>query len=212
LNTADEQRFFAKTKLADVPRPGMETPCLEWTASLTRGYGQFWLGGKQVKAHRTAWEMEHGPIPDGMDVLHKCDNPPCVADEHLFLGTKMDNVADMVAKGRQASGDANGSRIHPESRPRGDEHWARRQPERLARGDRSGARLHPERWRRGENHSLAKLNEEKVRAAFRLRAQGWTQTRIAAEFGVNQTIISDVLLRKIWKHVDLTKSEAEASA
>lgn len=53
-----------------------------------------------VQAHRKAWEDEHGPIPPGMKVLHRCDNPPCVNVDHLFLGTQADNIADMIAKGR----------------------------------------------------------------------------------------------------------------
>jgi hypothetical protein len=119
-----KERFFAKAKLSSFIRPGMTTPCLEWQAARDRdGYGYFGVrAGKVAKAHRLAWEFAHGPIPDGLHVLHKCDNPPCIDVEHLFLGTNDDNVADMNAKGRAVCkpslGDANGSRLHPESRPR----------------------------------------------------------------------------------------------
>jgi len=53
-----------------------------------------------IRTHRLAWELANGPIPDGLSVLHHCDNPPCCNVEHLFLGTQTDNHADMVAKGR----------------------------------------------------------------------------------------------------------------
>ncbi len=77
----------------------------------SKGYGQVsagHMGESPLKAHRVAWEIENGPIPDGLQVLHTCDNPPCCNSGHLFLGTTADNSADMVAKGRTARGEANG--------------------------------------------------------------------------------------------------------
>lgn len=79
-----------------------ETGCLEWQkARDVHGYGRIGGQGKTVLyAHRVAWEMENGPIPGGMYVCHRCDNPACIRPEHLFLGTQLDNIRDMVAKGR----------------------------------------------------------------------------------------------------------------
>lgn len=73
--------------------------CWIWTGARMR-YGYFQYGKKLIGAHRVAWELRNGPIPDGLYVLHRCDNPPCVRPDHLFLGTAADNTADMVAKGR----------------------------------------------------------------------------------------------------------------
>lgn len=53
-----------------------------------------------IRAHRLAWELVKGPVPDGLNVLHKCDNPRCVNVDHLFLGTQRDNVLDSIRKGR----------------------------------------------------------------------------------------------------------------
>lgn len=70
-------------------------------------YGRVLVGGRRVGAHRYAWEQERGPIPDGMVVMHGCDNPPCVNVAHLSLGTQVENIADRVRKGRSARGNRN---------------------------------------------------------------------------------------------------------
>ena len=78
--------------------------CWDWLASEDRdGYGRFWDGEKHVRAHRFAWTLFRGPIPEGKQVLHECDNPPCVNPDHLFLGTNTDNIKDMMQKGRHAA-------------------------------------------------------------------------------------------------------------
>src|SRR6266404_1810545 len=90
--------------------------CWPWMASrYSQGYGQAHWNNKNVRANRLAWELTYGSIPEGLCVLHKCDNPPCVNPKHLFLGTVADNSTDMIFKGRQARGESNWSRLHPEA-------------------------------------------------------------------------------------------------
>jgi hypothetical protein len=79
------------------------TQCWEWQAGLTeKGYGNFAVDGHPHKAHRVSYEQFNGRIPDGMMVCHKCDNPVCINPTHLFAGEPLDNVRDMIAKGRAA--------------------------------------------------------------------------------------------------------------
>lgn len=73
--------------------------CWPWLAFKHKGYGRF----RGDRAHRVSWRLRHGDAGD-MQVLHRCDNPSCVNPAHLFLGTPSDNMADKVAKGRQAKG------------------------------------------------------------------------------------------------------------
>jgi hypothetical protein len=89
-------RFWAKVQKS--------AGCWTWTANhLPKGYGVIGVGAADQGlklAHRVSWEIHFGPIPAGLFVCHRCDNPPCVRPDHLFLGTVQDNVDDMVAKGR----------------------------------------------------------------------------------------------------------------
>lgn len=80
--------------------------CWLWTASRNnKGYGQFnYDGTRPIPAHRAAWMIYKGEIPDGMCILHKCDVPLCVNPDHLFLGTQIENIADMHSKGRAKQG------------------------------------------------------------------------------------------------------------
>ncbi len=101
-----EERFWSK-----VDKGLLSEGCWIWTASQSDwGYGYFSVDGRMKKAHRVSWTIVNGEIPEGLHVLHRCDNPPCVNPSHLFLGTHQDNMADHVAKGRTsgASGEHNG--------------------------------------------------------------------------------------------------------
>ena len=95
LNKPPADRFWDKVRVGD--------DCWVWTGGLYEGgYGNFlYYTGKNIGAHRYSWIYHYGEIPQGLQVLHKCDNPPCVNPEHLFLGTHQDNMDDMMAKDRQ---------------------------------------------------------------------------------------------------------------
>ena len=83
--------------------------CHHWTGSIMpNGYGQIHSNGRTAYAHRVAWELANGPVPDGAFVLHTCDNRRCVNLAHLWLGTYLDNINDMNAKLRHAHGAKNG--------------------------------------------------------------------------------------------------------
>ena len=165
-----EERFWEK-----VDQSGGSDACWPWTGAVHHnGAGVLW--GSQshhaVIAYRLSWEFAHGPIPAGLCVCHRCDNRLCVNPAHLFLGTNADNSADMVRKGRQAS------------------------------GDNTGARLYPERRLRGEADPDAKLTEEDVRTIRQWYANGGVlQREIGHRYGISQATVSAILLRKTWKHI-----------
>ncbi len=149
--------------------------CWLWTKCATaKGYGQTFFEGKLWYTHRLAWTLTHGPIPQGMNVLHNCpsgDNPRCFNPAHLWLGTLAQNNQDMAKKGRAAS------------------------------GDRTGPRLHPERMKRGEQRRDSKLTDEAVREIRAVWGVMATGRELAKEYGVKEMCISSVVSRKHWRHV-----------
>lgn len=95
-----KERVYSRTAINE--RSG----CWEWLGSKHKGYGKLTVGSradgsrKSAFAHRVSYEIAFGKIPDGMEVCHKCDNPSCINPDHLFLGTRQDNVLDRQRKGR----------------------------------------------------------------------------------------------------------------
>lgn len=152
--------------------------CQIWQAYRDEsGYGRINSGRARgvVPAHRVIWEFANGPIPEGMCVLHQCDNGAggCVRLEHLYLGTRTENIRDAVLRGR------------------------------IARGDRHGTRTHPERIPRGESRPASKLTEDQVREIRRLHAAGGTtQVTLGRQLGVHPSTIWNVVQRRLWTHVE----------
>lgn len=94
------ERFSEKYKV------NQETGCWEWIACIgTNGYGAIGFNGKKTSAHRIAYELFNNEIPEGMHVCHRCDNRKCVNPDHLFIGTRQDNMDDMKSKKRQVYGE-----------------------------------------------------------------------------------------------------------
>jgi len=90
------ERFWSKAQLA----PNNE--CFPWLgAKHQQGYGTFRYQGKSQYAHRVAWILVNGSIPNRLHILHRCDNPGCVRPDHMFLGTNKDNIHDSMVKGRR---------------------------------------------------------------------------------------------------------------
>jgi len=149
----DYIRFWSKVNIA------LDSDsCWNWKASINRhGYGQFTQKSKVVKAHRVAWILTYGKIPDGLHVLHTCDNRACCNPKHLFLGTNKDNVDDREQKGRN----------------------------KIMRGESNG------------NSKLTISQVEYIRARY--AAGGISQQKLAEETGIDQTQVSNIIRRKVWK-------------
>jgi hypothetical protein len=124
----------------------LETGCLLWNdTKFLNGYGRC----SDKRAHRVSWVLNYGEIPDSMLVLHKCDVRACINPDHLWLGTQLDNMRDMISKGRKVvvSGDKHFAKSKEyKNKMSGENHWTKRKPERIARGNRHWSKLYPEKF------------------------------------------------------------------
>lgn len=95
----------AKDRIIEKIKIDEKTGCWNWIAcTQSNGYGRFSLSGKSMGSHRASFKIFKGDIPCGMDICHTCDNRKCINPDHLFLGTRKDNMQDAVSKNRQAQG------------------------------------------------------------------------------------------------------------
>jgi len=157
-----------------IDRSGGPDACWPWTSNVTpAGYGRPRWGGPHLLAHRIAWGLVNGVIPDGVCALHSCDNPPCCNPAHLFLGSRRDNVADMIAKGRA----------------------------RKATGAATGAHTCPESVARGSAHRGSKLKESDIIAIRAAVAAGEYKTSVARRYSVSDALIGMIVRREAWNHV-----------
>lgn len=166
----DIQRFWSRVTFSDA--------CWEWQGHVSgsSGYGSIKVEGHPVKVHRLSYLIHFGQIPTGMLVCHHCDNPRCVRPDHLFLGTPADNAADMVRKGRAASGDRNIMRRHPEK----------------LQGERHGnARLTEDDIRFIRRHYVFVKTGQK----------NPTQRMLADMFGIDPQYVYLIAKRRSWAHV-----------
>lgn len=183
---------------------GAPDACWLWLATKIGDmhYGGFKVAGVMHYAHRWAWVRANGPIPDGLKVLHTCDVPACVNPAHLFLGTQAANMADKVAKGRQAKGETHGSRTHPEAFkgqiPTRPASQARRKPVAPA----AGMHTHPEARRPGESNGNSRLTAEQVRSLRADIAGGASQRAVGRKYGVSQTAVRLIVRRVIWRSIE----------
>jgi len=179
-----KDRFWENVDKNGPIMPHVDTRCWIWTGANTQGYGVIRAEGpsrSMIRAHRLSYEIHCDSIPDKRQVCHKCDNPPCVNPEHLFIGTHADNAKDKVNKGRSRKGQSTSAWV-----VRGNQHHTRRIPG----------------IQKGELNNNAKLTSEQVISIRQRYSHGSIyQRELAEEFGVTQTLIGRIVRRVCWKHL-----------
>ena len=199
----DEAKFWARVN-KDGPVPEHMPhlgPCWVWTGAKHRktGYGLI-SGAGPRSAHRMAYALQIGAIPDGLFVCHHCDNKLCTRGTHLFAGTAADNAADKIRKKRHCFGKTHHSYLRPECVPRGEKHWANTKPEllaRLQRGDEHYTHRHPEWVRRGEANPASKLDAAAIRE---IRRSALPAYEIAEVCGVTARTVRKIRQGTRWGH------------
>lgn len=189
----DRVKFEARA----IPEPN--TGCWLWMGYVdAKGYGRIGANPTPQLAHRIAWRLYRGLIPDGLCVCHRCDNPSCVNPDHLFVGTVGENNADMRRKGRDSK--------PPRKRPYSPERKRPKIRRGYATGLRHGSKTCPERVARGERSAGARLTLEQVQEIRRRRGRGESLKDLAEAYGVGKSTISMIALGQTWAHALETRS------
>lgn len=200
--------FWSKVSIAG-------SGCWEWRGAFAHfGHGKVTWLGRAVHAHRVAWELRHGPVPAGIIVRHKCDNPPCCNPDHLELGTLADNNADRVKRGR--SRPSRGESTHNAKLTEDAVRHIRRNPlgrsnaelamelgvsmatvSTAATGATWGHVDEPTRIAGADGrHWSARLSLVQVRA---IRSSALNAAALARQFGVSPSTISRIRTGSSWK-------------
>jgi len=205
-----EERFWEK-----VDRRGPDE-CWEWTGGrFPTGYGIFNAGKgalRSTRAHRYSYELAHGPIPVGVFVCHRCDNPPCVNPAHLFAGSRRDNDGDKVRKLRHAHGERHGAACLTDREVALAREKVASGATRAEIASRMG--VHPatvamavngRSWKHlpGAIPSKARksLTEGMVAELRRLCAAGWPPSCLAGFYGASVGTIHNAIRGRTWAHI-----------
>jgi hypothetical protein len=149
--------------------------CMEHNQKAKRsGYGSLGHERKTIRLHRAVFEHFNGPIKNGHEICHRCDNPRCINSKHLFSGTKSDNQRDSSNKGRQA----------------------------LQKNPALAKLVRDKGF--GKSSCRAKLSEKQVREIFIRRSAGELRSKLAIEYRVSKTIISNITARRQYSWVNVT--------
>lgn len=212
-------RFWAKVQVRSADE------CWDWIAAKnSSGYGSLGVEKKTYAAHRISYQLANGDIPDGLQVLHRCDRPCCVNPDHLWLGTQADNMEDMTKKQRHGSAKLTENdvkeiyRLSKEGLLDKDlavqfevspscvtmilngKNWSHLR-EKPAKRDHFMRRM-SDKKPNGEKNGASKLTEDKVRQIRQLKESSGLSNRVIGEmFGVSPSRISFICTRKSWSHV-----------
>jgi len=192
--------FWGKMKV------GGTSECWEWQGSKDAfGYGTCNITHQSgtKRAHRVAFILTFGEIPEGIWVCHKCDNPGCANPHHMFLGTPAMNNLDRDRKGRHKTlcGEEHWSQKKPHLIRRGERHWTRFKEARRVKGDEHWSRKRPEKCRRGDIHPMALLTSSQVLEVRKMVSEGVNDCAIGRKYKVNRATIRAIRVGKTWKHL-----------